>query len=652
MARFPRLIFYNFNKTPVSITGIGQPGDHLYRFSYKYAQTDPDECTVTLVFPVTNVDLLSLSPGIGYMLRWGYVNDTFMANDDYRIVVIKEVEFKYSSAGFVVTLKMVPHADYTLDGTVKDPNGDSLAEVIDDALDQTREYSFKYQGTKGPYTIEVITKRDKDGNTTRTTEHRSSDGRFMKDKLEETSVKMSTTSESQGYWDQKWAVNYKVHMGKVGAVSSYYNPYLGSVVDGLPSPNDPFLSERDYFTLIAAFYRMLGVNRVAKTRDDKIIDEPVDWGAEPEFSLVVGRDIISYEFEQADKEAKVLQNSVAATDPTTKETNTNSVTTGRTFQFLVIDKTAGEENLGKVATYYQKGDSYYMKVADGGLEWEFKNKADWLAREKFSIESQKYIQENGWNQEMVNSIVRNNLTTAEFKNVQDKLDNYVARKRIEDTGATGEDIYAGHITFTHSAKTLQQIEDRNVQEIMDSVFYNTKLTLKIEGNPYIQDATNINFIAGNVKLDGKYHIDQAEHAITKSGYITTLVCYRVIPDYDTVITNVKRTVKEGIIEAIPELQNKELIMDVVDEINSGIRTEKDLGLVDGWTPYLHDSRDQLSDASRATYDNMAPYQARGAGAAGNFIRRVEAKQDTVPRVNKQRIVEDFEKQARENADGN
>jgi len=556
MAKFPKVYFYTPKGKFVSLNGIGNPGNHVYKFSYKYSETDGDVGDIILVFTHTHIDLTYLQPGIGYKIRWGYVNGAW---SDERYIAIKEVSYKYSTAGFTVSLKIVAKAAYQGEATLRDSNGDSLEETIEDAAKVVEEYSLVYTTNDG-HKIKYI--KLTDGSF----EYKgyTPDGRELVPKLDQ-----KTLNKIHGEFDVEslntlWERNYYRQFGRFYGGSGAYAVTPPFSADtrrvGL------LVSQQNVMKALSVMYKNAGFNMIQKVRDDKVINKEIDWGAEAEFGISSNSPgIISWTIDKSDKEANILSTTTTTIDPTTKEIKTHVVEVGKPFDFYVLSPDGKE--LTEV-TYYKKGDSYYMNPHDADSPTKIEA-ALFKAQEKQAFIFGSLVKK-GWSPKQLKEDILKGRDPVKTQEYQEALKDKEIKDRITRWGFRSEDLKAGRAKLHYSGRSFDQIRSKNIQDEMDKIFYNSKLTIRLEGNPTAEDAVNFYFYSGNKDIDGLYHIDGSEHAISSAGYITTIVAYRVVDTFEQIKTKIITKTNEGLPILEPEIVVEKNILDNLNHMNNGL----------------------------------------------------------------------------------
>jgi len=559
MARIPKVYFYTPKDQYVNLSGIGNPGDYITRFSYKYSETSDDKCQAILGFTRTNIDLTFLQPGIAYHLRWGYVGEKL---SNVRKVVVKKAVYKYTSTGFTVTLDMVPVAAYKGEATIRDPNGDSLVDTLIDGAKEVGQTGFVYTTTSGQK-LQVIKK--KEGGW----KHQEFDasGKEVKTQLtaaEKFKVNPSVTKRVVAAdWQEHYAKQSLTMVGGLGPSASFAKPATVPV-----SSLKGLVSYQDVFKGLAQMYQANGVNMILKIRDDAAISEPIDWGSSPIFGVVANAGVISWIAEKMDKEDKLVGRQAATIDPLTKTIESVNVTVEKPFTVKYQD--AHSKTLVKVKVY-QKGDDYYMKPVDGGKTSEtqiLKSLYDKLKDQ--NVEAQ-LLRNRGYSQSDIDKLVSedklkkgyNKHLDEAFASEKDKK----AKTLYEAWGLSNGAVKAGYVKPLYSGDTAEQLTNKAIQQTLNQLFYNLKVTIVTEGNPQVEDQVNFTFVAGNPDIDYIYHLDESEHIISSTGYTTKLVGYKVAPSVERITRRVKTQVEEGLAAKFPDIKTDKALIDGIRELN-------------------------------------------------------------------------------------
>ena len=555
MARIPKVYFYTPKDQYVNLSGIGNPGDYITRFSYKYSETSDDKCQAILGFTRTNIDLTFLQPGIAYHLRWGYVGEKL---SNVRKVIVKKAVYKYTSMGFTVTLDMVPVAAYKGEATIRDPNGDSLVDTLIDGAKEVGQTGFVYTTTSGQK-LQVIKKKEG------WWESHSLDasGKEIKTKVATNQTAKSNPSVTKRVvaadWQEHYAKQSLTIVGGLGPSASFAKP--ATSLRGL-------VSYQEVFKGLAHMYQASGVNMILKIRDDAAVSEPIDWGSSPIFGVVAKAGVISWTAEKMDKENKLVGRQAATIDPLTKTVESVNVTVEKPFTVKYQD--AHSKTLIEV-TVYQKGDDYYMKPIDGGKTSETQILKSLYDKLKDQHVEAQLLKRKGYTQAQLDNLAASGIPQKGFSEHMDKFNSFMearrAKQRYEAWGITPGAAKAGYITPLYSGDTAEQLTDKAIQQTLNQLFYNLKVTIVTEGNPQVEDQVNFTFVAGNPDIDYIYHLDESEHIISSTGYTTKLVGYKVAPSVERISQRIKTQIEEGLAAKFPNVKTDKTIIDGVQELN-------------------------------------------------------------------------------------
>jgi len=607
MAKTPQVLFYNIDDSLVNIPDIGHLGDYLYKFSYKYSETETDEGEIILAFTHTSVPLTFMQPGIVYKIKWGYLGGDY---SNVRTVAVKAASYKYSTAGFIVSLKIVPQADYDLTGTLRDAAGITIEEVQEDTTKEVGKFVWVYDALEG--TQIKIWQSDGELDSSR-----NNPRGFVEPEKAVASVVQLEAPPRETDLDE-WYTNYDLYekynygdfyvrkdgdfnnLSKDTWRSPLYDengtPYITRENPNIAPASFKFnITNREAEKVIAATLRYDSSRKVMQVRDDKITEKEIDWGVAPVFTITVGREVINFDLAKSDKEARIIQQTVTTSDPTTGEITTSHVTVAKAIDILA--STQSGEYAVKF-TYYQEGDNFYM-LKKGADEAEKRK----IERETYGIRKRQLVlkekikEDYNVTEEQIETLIHDlkdkdgNPASLEDIRQYQWRQSAVARKLEIEKGSpiTRDDVKKGFVQATYSGKTASQVEAENIKEEMDKLFYNSKLTLKIEGAPHVEDAVNFSFLAGGTELTGVYHIDESEHIISKAGYVTNITSYRVVLDYKQVVARIKKETGEDL-EEIKKAEMDYNILDVEDQFRNHIDSAQQTDWLRLHRPFQHHSQ--------------------------------------------------------------
>ena len=573
MARVPKVYFYTPKGQYVNLSGIGNPGDHLYKFSYKYSETEDDTCRVILAFNRTNIDLTFLQPGIAYHIRWGYIGGRLSG---IRSVIVNKATYKYSASGFSVTLDMVPSAAYKGEATIRDPNGDSLEETLVDGAKEVGQVGFTYTTSSGQQ-LQVI--KVADGYW----QHKqvSANGEVSVDLSEETkagihnlvkkgkeeNLTAQEIADRKATWEKYYAAQLLYATSSPGISPGVQTQQPIPLTHGL-------VTHQDFLKGLSYMLQAKGANTVLKIRDGSVTTETVDWGADPTFGLVASAGLISWTAEKADKEDKLVGREAATIDPLTKSIKSTKVFASRKFRtkYLDIDgKTLIE------AKVYQKGDSYYMEpIAIAGEPVTQPVDPKELTKTTYNIlldqsVNAQALRDQGLSESQIDQLVLDGKPLKGTATGLANLDQYLADQQVKEQyeawGIEPGAVEVGYVKPLYSGDTAEQLKDKAIHQTLNQIFYNLKLTVVTEGNPRVEDRVNFTFVTGNKDIDYIYHLDESEHTISSAGYTTRLVGYKVAPNVERIATQANTIISEGLAASFPEVNTEKTIIAGIRELN-------------------------------------------------------------------------------------
>lgn len=565
MAKVPKVYFYTPKDQYVNLKGIGNPGDHLYSFSYKYSETKDDTCRAILAFKHTDIDLTFLQPGIMYHIRWGYVGGPL---SDTRSLTIKKASYKWGASGFMVVLDLVPSGIYKGEATLRSPDGESLVDGLVDMAKESGVSGYEYVTSAGAK-LQVL--QSKDGSWKRKAYDSSGNLVSFFSKQDKANIRKAIQEKNRD-----WNKYYLTH-GGLPKNSQFMRVGIGQH-SSIP---EQLVDYPDVLTATATMLQAHGVNSIVKARDDSIITSPVDWGAKPTFGIVAFAGVISWTAEKADKEAKRVGREAATIDPLDKTLHVTKVYAEKPFRAKFMD--AHSKTLIE-AEYYRYGDSYYMKPIDiddsfNGFPTSFASelssdyvssgltridKATYEQRKDEAIEAQ-LLTKKGYSQGDIDKLVLSGQLTKGYAEQLDAKESereaLEERQYLEAWGLGLGAVEAGYVKPLYSGGTPEDLANKAIQETLNQIFYNLKVTIVTEGNPHVEDQVNFTFITGNKQIDYIYHLDESEHSITSRGYTTKLVGYKVAPNVERVSSEISTKVEEGLKTKFPKAKTEHKVID-------------------------------------------------------------------------------------------
>lgn len=571
MISLPIVRFYNLNKSLVSIANWGPLHRYLYKFSYKYAETGPDSSEVTLVFNSTSVDLTFLQPGMGYVINWGYAAGS-LSND--RKVVIEKASYKYSKAGFVVSLQMVPFADRTIGGVIRDPSGTLFEDALKDAANNAPDgLEIRFTDTGGDVTRGIKKKGDA-WEFDYLNEEGKSGAELLADKVASDIGELVAAEkryiERLSWFSREWEIQYNSN-------------YHGKVIipggpDGRRTPVDPTKNElvdtnREIATVIASLLDKKGSHKIFQIRDGKVtITEPA-LAAPAVLTFNSFDNIISFDFTKGDKESRPIQSVTTVADATTGKVETHQGIVGRSF---TVDFYGNYDNpetkvdetkvlRGTIGLMEQDGNYY---ATDENLTLAIPiTRGEFEKYEKKSELRKEYLADKSREEESTLKGYRIHISKEALEQLDKNRDQLAWSWDIQQSGMSLKDLNSPYLDIRHSGRSYQDASAQAVRDEMDKMFYNGKLTLKVPGDPSIEDNINLVLNVNSDALDGTYHIDESEHVISKAGYTTTIVAYRIITDYKRIENRVLKQFGEEWEEEGGTLLTKQAQLDYIEAFN-------------------------------------------------------------------------------------
>ena len=566
MARFPKVYFYTPKDEYVNLAGIGNPGDHLIKFTYKYIETDSDVCTVVLGFNRTNIDLTFLQPGINYHIKWGHVGEVL---SNTRKVVVSKATYKYGQSGFSVTLQLVPIALYKGEATIRSPHGDSLIDTLLDLTDTTGELSMEYTSDlKNTY---LVTRREEGSWASQVT---NPDGKKIVPSLNLEEKKaitdaLAVNGDLRSVKKKIWSESYEHQYDKSDILIIGEGTLAGTLArqrwEG-PKLRNAELTSQDLFVSIDTMNKKIGSRLILKIRDDKSSLGGVDLGAESVFGLLPTKGLISWAVEESDKEAKLIGGIASTIDPTLKIIQGIEIDLGKPFDFFTLELDGSTTPI----TFYPNGAYPYMMINNEGDHINI-FQSTLKQRQNQHIQVQ-LLETLGYDQDAVLKFVKDSTLPDNYAEVllEEQYQRQVIeqKKRIAGWKLNTDDIKPDYVTVHFSGQPIARIKQQIIKKIMDQSFYNFKLSVTTEGNPLIEDGVNFEFRSGNTHVDGKYHIDQSEHTISSAGYTTKVVAFKIVADGERISSEKEALIEEGIIKRTTDYRSETARQEGVEALNN------------------------------------------------------------------------------------
>jgi len=557
MTRQPIVYVYNKDGSLLYVPGAGSNINWLKSFRFKLNLTKGDSLTLTYAFNRMGIDLEFAKAGRDLEVQWGYVGGPF--SDRFKVRV-KTVEFTYSKGGLIVTLKCIARSAAIAEGTVPsdDPFEDDAkvgkgvitVEVKGDEQGELYKASYEISPDKDPRETEIVIDAI----------HKTREGKTMARYVVDDAIKQKreedlAANKEEKVWDEAYEKQFLKHKYNSGKYKGYVSPLdqfrMSAAERSLYHQYHDFTNQWVQGSDLVAVDQMIDKftekNIVTNYRGDKVKKEEIDWSSSPIFIISTGgvggiqsgANLITFTVTKGDKDERYIKSKVTVVDPTTGTVKTSSTEVANGFNFTLMDSRGN-----KVAVKYWRDEKNGYLQKEGGAVVKLDLKTYEKRRELY-IKTRELSKVTGMSQDELLSLdAQGKLDIDKALAERQQIIDRETLKRLEANGILYEDIEDGYVTVKYNGRTIEDAKNENRKRVLDSIYYNTKLNLKIEGMPQAIDNTNFVFLCGNSQLDGTYHIDSCEHSITKGGYVTTIIAYRVVENYDMLIAELDKQFEE------------------------------------------------------------------------------------------------------------
>ena len=533
--RVPIVKLYTMGGAEVHLDGESITKSSLQKFKYVYSEkkNKGDSAMLTLAFKTIRFDLSIFDVGVQYKVRWGYHGDL----GPFREIAVSDFDLKYSTSGWTMVIKFVSIAELV---SSKIPPGGSVKEAVARMLGIGLDFKFLYHDLDGNQYEAILLADGYSGYKG----SKFSVGMRTKPSDPKERVEERTTEEVRYQVPSTYGENFELayidatELKRVSAQQAkdrIMGKFMGYI-------NEKFPKYLQYLQdSVNLGYRVV-------MRDGAVINRKPAVDARPLFRLSSNpQDIISMQFKKASETHEPSSHTFTGYDAEGKEvTSIDSTIT----KIVVSAQDLGFGPRSDLEyEIYRHEDGYWYSGNPEAAHWKW-NEAEIQAilekiraRNSANTAMQKIgshtniMSDENWlykvestDADTTGGLIKVDFKTGEqYQKSSSPYQDIIVKDSITNEPLVKTTVPPGHLGISYGPSTAEEL-NKIINAEKDSLFYQLEVEIQIEGNPTIITNQTILLTDISPNLDGRYYVDQCEHELSRSGFITTIIAYHV--DYD------------------------------------------------------------------------------------------------------------------------
>ncbi len=530
----------NWLSREITLNGKSIGREFLSTFTYVYNKDGSDECTITLRFTESNIDIGIFSPGMLFQVSWGFLGETLT----HQKLAVEDLEGMEKVNGYTLKLTLIPISKY------KEKNPGVSSTVSELLSEQNTKLTSVYYDKAGR--LIKITYDPKSG--------------YVTDYYRPNKEELKTGFISEGL--RKFIVAL--------VTEDFGELFFSNNAKSLGEVEKDSLKDT-VFTMIMKFLSERAAGAHVTHRDDEIVISDSDYSASPDYTFVPNKNILGLTFSKPSTKVAAKSHKIALINPIKKQIEGSQSLAYIGKEIFLVDGIATVAEI----SYYTKAGDVYSQAPGASIEDLVK-----LTEE----EASRVLQEQ---QKATNREFSEGIKTEDYlKALKDPTKSTPLGVTIDDEGrlfiaetlqlnlfdnkefsAENVPLVVQQVTSPHP---IDLVINERVNAELAELFNNLSATVTIEGQPVIDNFFNFIIAGSSRQVDGKYHAYTVTHSIISAKY-TVKIEGGKLPVNPTIIRQ-KITEKLGVTTKATKAEDGYFndvaeILNSIEDIVKGISTD-------------------------------------------------------------------------------